>query len=85
MDNTAKVEYRGDIIALDENEYQLYKRNRGRYINSIDIDQYLLNNVDKTGIDPDNVDFNIVKSRYTIKEIEQTVNEYLKTENKAWK
>ncbi len=74
------MEYRGRELSLDKDLCDKYACLQMRPVNTADIDQYLLNETDKTGLDPFNIDSDLIARRFTVKEIENHVNDYLRIE-----
>ncbi len=73
------------VLELDKKEYVQFVKIRNYEPSETRIDQYLVNNCNKTELKPLNIDMEKVISQYTKEQIEDTVNFYLKQENKAWK
>lgn len=80
MDNTREINYRNRILRLNKEMLDKYEYLLQRPICEANIDQYLLNEADKSNIDPFNVDFNKLSMRFTDEEIEKHVNDYLEFE-----
>lgn len=70
-------QYRGRQIRINKDKFTKYPLKR------VDIDQYLINEADKTGLDPFNIDMEEIASRYTLERIEEIVDMYLDREIKV--
>ncbi len=74
--------YRGRWLKINKTLCDNYEMLKRRHINTTDIDQYLLNEADKTDLTPGNIDPNAIVKQFGLQEIEQHINEYLEFEIK---
>lgn len=72
-----KINYRNRVLSLNEEKLRLFEELSGGGLSTAHIDQYLLNDTDKEGLEPFNIDFDKIASRYSVEQIEQIVDEYL--------
>ncbi len=78
--NKTLIEYRSRKLNIDKDLFDKYAYLRKRQINTDDIDQYLLNEADKTGLDPFNIDPDMIADRYSKEQIEAIINKCLRFE-----
>ncbi len=74
------IKYRGREISINTNLLDTFKTLSGRDLSTASIDQYLLNETDKTNLDPFNLDLDIISDNFSVSEIERHVEDYLKFE-----
>ena len=71
------INYRNRDISLSDEKIRLFEELSGYRFDESHIDQYLLNDTDKEGLEPFNFDFDEIASRFSVEEIERIVDEYL--------
>ena len=84
MNKKTTIRYRGLILHVDKDPYDRFRYLRGYRISIPDIDQYLIAHADKTGLEPFNIDMDLVLKQFTVAEIEEIINKMLKIENDIW-
>ena len=79
------INYRGRNINIDKNLYEKHKTLKARAIDKYDIDQYLLNEADKTKLKSKWPDYSPeeVMQQFDDKEIADNINAYLHLEIRA--
>ncbi len=82
MNEKNTVRYRGLILHVDKDLYDKYWYLKGRRLSIADIDQYLINEADKKDLEPFNIDMNQVLPQFTVAQMEDHINQYLKFEIK---
>lgn len=77
--------YRGTILNLNKKELEIFKEKRGYELSITRMDQYLINEADKTEINPCDIDIKKIASQFTPKQMEEIINDYIRIENETWK
>lgn len=67
-------------ICINKSVYDKFKYLKNRPVNDIDIDQFLVNEADKTDLEPFNANMDRVLSQFTTEQIEKHVYDYLMLE-----
>lgn len=78
--NTTAIEYRGRILNIDQKLNKKYEFLQRRPLKNTDIDQYLANEADLTGLDPIWGDPEEFLVQFSQKQMEEIINRYLKRE-----
>ena len=85
MSKMIDYSFHGMNVKIDKNEFDAFKKKRGYEVSLSRMEQYLLNDCDKSKVDPFNIDINMVISQFTQDQIEEIINYYIAFENKMWR